>query len=204
MTLLDLNNNEFTGSVPSALCSVTGLVYWDIENNPYIDCYADCLSTVPNLNANPPYSCSNITSIPTATPTATPTAAPTTAATSTDIGLCGFIAATNIESIFSQWSCDSSGVTTTDPCDPTWDGIACSRSEPSEINVQGEGLRGSIPSTFGSLTAMDYLYLDSNCLTGGDVALSFVILLPYCCVVHAWLMIMIFYCVHVFVCREHS
>ena len=48
-----------------------------------------------------------------------------------DAALCGFIAATNIESISSHtmWSCTTDGLTSTNPCNASsWFGIGCSGS----------------------------------------------------------------------------
>lgn len=64
---------------------------------------------------------------------------------STDSALCGFIAATNIETIYSEWSCNSSGLTVTDPCgDVQWPGITClGQSGLSFITLSRIGLRGT-------------------------------------------------------------
>ena len=46
-----------------------------------------------------------------------------------DSGLCGMIAASNIQSVsgYSQWSCASGGYTSTNPCSsPVWPGLGCS------------------------------------------------------------------------------
>jgi len=88
--------------------------------------------------------------------------------TAEDIGFCGFIAATNIASIYSEWSCTSSGETSTDPCGtPGWTGVeTCSGSGPAYISIEYLGLNGTIPSTLGCLTSIEYLYLDHNSLTG--------------------------------------
>jgi hypothetical protein len=42
-----------------------------------------------------------------------------------DIALCGLVAATNIQSVYPEWECTTSGFTVSDPCDPNnmWRGI---------------------------------------------------------------------------------
>ena len=60
--------------------------------------------------------------------TATPTAQ--------DNGLCGIVAATNIQSIYSNWSCTTAGSTTTNPCTvPVWNGVGCSGNTVTQISV---------------------------------------------------------------------
>ena len=40
--------------------------------------------------------------------------------------MCDIVAATNIQSILSQWSCTTGGVTSTTPCTPpVWTGLSC-------------------------------------------------------------------------------
>ena len=63
-----------------------------------------------------------------------------------DNGLCGLVAATNIQSIagYSQWSCSTSGYTSSTPClSPVWPGITCTGSNViNSINIGGCGLSG--------------------------------------------------------------
>jgi Leucine-rich repeat (LRR) protein len=94
--------------------------------------------------------------------------------TSTDVALCGFIAATNIHSLseYSQWSCSASGITDSDPCSaPVWLGLTCSGSSVSQLSVNavsgiGGGLTGSIPSSLSQLTGLSVLSLSGNQLSG--------------------------------------
>jgi len=107
--------------------------------------------------------------------------------------LCGFIAATNIEQIsgYSQWSCNSSGYTNSDPCEqPLWAGVRCSDGQVdsleisqsnlngtlasslsglvslTSISITGTVLYGSIPSSLGSLGQLEVLHLNTNLFTG--------------------------------------
>ena len=66
--------------------------------------------------------------------------------TGQDNALCGFIAATNVESLvnYSMWSCDSGGVTVTDPCaaGSEWLGIGCTEGFVSVIVLHNIALTG--------------------------------------------------------------
>ena len=195
MLQLSLSNTPLSGTVASALCSISSLDLYITSTS--ISCYADCLTTasgtvsgstpctasptatptaptpvpsaapsvvpsvVPTLaptfapTAEPtdqPTSAPTVTPtvVPTgatAVPTATPTPAPSVAL-STDVGMCGLIAATNVESIYSQWSCDGSGLTTTAPCDGStalWSGVTCSaEAYPVTIYLEFIGLSGMV------------------------------------------------------------
>ena len=62
-----------------------------------------------------------------------------------EAALCGFIAATNIESISTKtmWSCNTDGVTTTDPCQATvWSGVSCDGGFVTSINASTIGVTG--------------------------------------------------------------
>ena len=61
--------------------------------------------------------------------------------------LCDIIAATNIQVItgYSQWSCNTAGVTSTTPCNtPVWPGVSCTLSNVVAISVSSIGLTGKI------------------------------------------------------------
>ena len=70
-----------------------------------MSCYASCLSSVSTLDTGSIGVCPS----------------------DQDNAICGFISATNIMSVsaYSMWSCNPSGVVSTDPCGGTWMGIAC-------------------------------------------------------------------------------
>lgn len=82
----------------------------------------------------------------TTAPTSTPTSVPTAARMNEDIGLCGFIAATNISSAtgYNEWTCDSAGYTSSDPCgSPIWTGLTCnSAGSVTAMRVSGLEITG--------------------------------------------------------------
>lgn len=47
--LLELASNNFQGEVPIQLCNDTSLNTLDFSDNPLLSCYANCLESVPNL-----------------------------------------------------------------------------------------------------------------------------------------------------------
>ena len=69
-----------------------------------------------------------------------------------DDALCGFVAATNIETLYTKWSCDTLGFTATDPCAAgfVWDGLACDGfSSVMNIILYGVGLTGTLRRCLG-------------------------------------------------------
>ena len=66
-----------------------------------------------------------------------------------DAGICGFIAATDIESISSKtmWSCNTDGVTITNPCNSSslWSGVSCGSSGYIDsISLSSLGISGTM------------------------------------------------------------
>ena len=64
-----------------------------------------------------------------------------------DVGLCGIIAATNIQSKsgYSQWSCTTRGYTTSTPClSPKWSGVTCNGINVVGINLTSSGITGEL------------------------------------------------------------
>ena len=59
-------------------------------------------------------------------------------------GLCGFVAATNIQSIsgYSSWSCSTAGYVNSNPCSPLWPGITCVGNAVTGISLTGLSLSG--------------------------------------------------------------
>ena len=147
------------GTVSSELCNIGTLVDFYFNNNVGISCYAACLCTVTPLSTSG-YAC---TETPTGQPSSEPTVAPPTPS---DIGVCAFVAATNIvtKSNYANWVCDVSGYPTTDLCG--WTGVTCAGSAVIELYLQSLEISGSIPTELGSLTSLTYLALDYNRLTG--------------------------------------
>ena len=99
--------------------------------------------------------------------------------------ICDIIAATNIESVFTQWSCTTNGTTSTDPCmSPVWDGVTCTGDNIVAIAMDNSSLTGeyviylyiciltcmsvagTLPSTIGSLTALTSLQINVTELSG--------------------------------------
>ena len=124
LQVLFLNNNKLTGTIPFGLCYISGLTDLHISDggtNSGVSCAPYCLSSV------------------------TTRVIPTTCAVSVqDTGLCGFIAATNIQSVRTQWSCTTAGYTSSDPCSPLWSGVTCAGSVVVSISVPSSGLTGLI------------------------------------------------------------
>ena len=102
-------------------------------------------------------------------------------------GLCGFVAATDINLVsgYSMWACTSDGVTQSNPCSPEWNGLMCTGSNVSSINLRDIGLTGAIhcyialsdstylvvevgtfPSAMCNLNALTALDISSNLLFG--------------------------------------
>ena len=72
-------------------------------------------------------------------------------------GICNFIASTNIESVYSEWSCNATGQTITNPCDPVWRGLGCNTYTPSgvitliDLNLL---INGTLPDGIGQLSSL--------------------------------------------------
>ena len=109
------------GTVPSELCDIGTLTFFQFNNNAGITCYADCLSSVTTLQT------SGIVCPP-----------------DQDIGICGIIAATDIASItnYDEWACDTSGFTTTDPCAGPWTGVTCASGVVDKVDLNNKGISG--------------------------------------------------------------
>ena len=149
-----------------SICLLSKLQYLYVNNNPGVLCSPMCLSSIP--------SGSNID------------VSAAVCVFAQDNGLCGLIAATNIESIsgYSQWSCSTAGYTTTTPClSPVWPGLGCVGINVVSISVNNVGLTGNfildisinalfccnlgtISSSLGFVTPLSYLKLSLNSLNG--------------------------------------
>ena len=93
-------------------------------SNPLVTCAPLCLTTVTDRNL--------------------PTTMLETCPSAQDGAMCSLIAATNIESIstHTMWSCNTDGVTSTDPCSPLWTGITCSGSSIVNIDLGSVSVTG--------------------------------------------------------------
>ena len=137
----------------------------DSSSNLGISCAPLCLSSVPSGNLFVP---STVCVYP------------------QDYGLCGLIAATNIQSTsgYGQWSCSNLGYTSTNPCAvPVWPGLSCNGINAVSINFGSVGITGNlyirillkailelfigtIPSNIDLITGLSYLWLNGNSLNG--------------------------------------
>ena len=112
--------------MPSTLCLITSLMKLYVTtggSNPGVSCAPSCLSSLP-ASTVPSRVCPS----------------------NQDTGLCGLIAATNINTIASyfHWSCTTAGVTSTNPCSSQlWSGIVCSGNNVVSISVNNIGLSGN-------------------------------------------------------------
>lgn len=110
------------------------------------------------------------------------------AQTAQDAALCGLIAGTNIGSIpnYEEWTCSTSGITTTDPCLNVWSGVLCDEGVVTSLDLINQGIIGSIclciyfkfylrflayslgslPSSLGSFDAITTLILYGNFFSG--------------------------------------
>ena len=114
------------GAIPNSVCQLTSLTYLSLSSNAGITCAPSCVTSITSSNLYVPS-----------------TACPSNQAN----GLCGLIAATNINSIssYSQWSCTTGGFTSTAPCAiPVWNGLTCSGGAAVVINLYNIGLTGNI------------------------------------------------------------
>ena len=53
-----------------------------------------------------------------------------------------------------------------DPCSSPRHGVSCSSGRVTQINLQKNGLRGTLPTQIGELTEMVHFELDMNAVSG--------------------------------------
>ena len=117
---------KYIGAIPDTFCQLTSLDSFLLTSgagNAGITCAPTCVSLV-----------------------VTRVLPSTTCPSNQDIGLCGMMTATNIQSItgYSQWSCTTAGITSTTPCaSPVWNGLACTGSSIISVTVGNIGLTGN-------------------------------------------------------------
>ena len=113
------------GMIPSSLCQLTKLTRLNVTgggSNVGLTCTPGCLSFISSSNLIVPSQL---------------------CPSNQDIGVCGLISATNIQSVYSQWSCTTLGVTSTAPCSsPVWPGLGCSGTNIASIILNGFGIAG--------------------------------------------------------------
>ena len=84
-----------------------------------------------------------------------------------DTSLCAFIAATNVESLFTDWSCTPSGTVTTNPCTTFWSKVTCtSNTYIVELDLGAQPMIGTVPDALGSLSTVTFLGLYYTSLHG--------------------------------------
>ena len=61
-----------------------------------------------------------------------------------DIGICGLVTSTNISlsSYYTMWSCNSSGMPTTNPC--TWHNVSCQANDINSIDISSSYISGNL------------------------------------------------------------
>jgi Leucine-rich repeat (LRR) protein len=88
----------------------------------------------------------------------------------TESGICSIVAATNINSLHVEWSCDTDGYPASNPCASgnTWTGLQCSSPSlgPQALNFASMGIMGTIPSQLAFLSTLESLSLNGNSFTG--------------------------------------
>ena len=98
------------GTIPDTLCNAS-LQYFYAYDNPNISCYADCLKSINTFRVDYIPTCNGV---------------PPSNQSFQDIGLCGIIGSTYIETYYSSiWNCNIYGTTTTNPCTASWPAISC-------------------------------------------------------------------------------
>ena len=132
----------YIGTISYSLCSNSQITYLNISYNEYIACYDGCLDNsalIPEFYHMDVYSCNALYDMN---------------------GLCAVVAATNIESLQTQWTCDSKGHINTNYC--MWPGVTCGGtggSDVVEISLgvpQESGLTGNV---WVLLFRLPYIYI---------------------------------------------
>lgn len=126
------------GTIPNEFCSLTAITNLNIAGNQ-LTCYPPCLSSLSATQFQ-----RDVTAVSGCT-------------AEQNIGICAFIAATNIGNIKTEWSCTAAGVVTTNPCNsPRWSGITCVSGSTiiSNINLMDMGIIGILIFLFFNL----YIY----------------------------------------------
>ena len=151
------------GAIPNEICQLTSLKMLYLDGNPGVSCYPNCLSSLMILavDSSVPFKpiCPSFQ----------------------DAALCGMVSATNVGSVYSEWSCTTDGLTVTNPCivSDSWDAITCDdRGHVNSIvfsneltgvfaflsfvNWDGIYVLGSIPPSLGRLSTLTYINFEGN------------------------------------------
>lgn len=111
------------GSVPSSLCNLPSASLVAFDNNPFLVCYAACLTAV-SFTVTP----GTIIPCPTEGETA----------------FCSLVRATNIGAYagYEMWSCSNAGYPITDPCN--WGGVTCPTASSVDISLDYVFMTGMV------------------------------------------------------------
>ena len=118
---LYLSNNSLTGTVSELFCSLPQLKILEINSND-VSCYPACLNDLELLLKDESI------------------VAKSKCPSVQDSVLCSVIAATDVERLYSEWSCSSDGVPLENPCrygyaSGSWNGLACIGDSVVEIEM---------------------------------------------------------------------
>ena len=107
----------FIGAIPNEMCQLTSLKILYVDGNPGVSCYPNCLSSLLKLSVD-----SSVPFKP-------------LCPSFQDAALCGMVSATNVGSVYSEWSCTTDGLTETNPCNTSavWRATTCTRGYVNSI-----------------------------------------------------------------------
>jgi hypothetical protein len=176
---LDLEGNLLIGRVPTTLCQIKSLVRVDLEGNG-IACYPDCLEhpTV-EVKVHPSTPVCDIIpspsslSSPSKDVSSSSSTLVMTSSYSNNISpeerqaLQDLYDSTNGPNWYYYGTAWDFSNPDANPCDEEWRGVYCSPDyHVRELDLEYRKLRGTIPSTIGQLSFLQYLFLNGNQLTG--------------------------------------
>merc|ERR1712166_677588 len=166
LTVIDFDNNQLTGSIPDSISKLSALTNLALDNNQLTGTIPESMDKLKKL------SLCNMNSDNFTCPL--PAYAAVCTATCTDMPRCGptdnpddcqalsdLYDATNGH----RWQRDTNWVSGSSVC--TWFGVKCdANGRVSELALDGNTLKGSIPDSIDKLTALTLLSLRSNQLNG--------------------------------------
>ena len=181
---LDLGGNLLIGRVPTTLCQIKSLVRVDLEGNS-IACYPHCLEhTAIEVKVHPSTRvCNNIPSSPYSISGPSKDASSSSALVKTSSHNSNNISPLERQALQDLY--DSTGGpnwfydydylrmpwnfsnSNANPCDERWYGVICSIDyHVKDLSLYSNNLIGSIPSTIGQLSSLQYRFLYGNQLIG--------------------------------------
>ena len=88
-----------------------------------------------------------------------------------DTALCGIVTSTNVGSIYTEWSCNSLGLPSTDPCGVSsghvWRMLSCENETVIGI-TNFSGFSGLFPSSVNGLSSLRELSIHDNDFISGE------------------------------------